>query len=293
MSTKPASSSQQSSTTQYTPEDRETKKKLYDAYTPSIGAGDWMTDYTGERLADPNAAQTGVWSGAEGFLDSLSAYKDIPMYGETGQALQGLLSGDTGDSPITDQQVGDYYRNVIENPARKTFATDVRPAVQEAYAGPGYWSSARANEESEAAQDLGDWLGTKRSELAWNASEANRTIEEAKAGRALSAVSPAMAYGSQPTQEASAKLGALGQVYGLGSAEQQQRQAELNLAIQQFAEQYNLTNPQDLEILMALVGQPYGSSSSSGNVSGAGLGYSLLNSFAGGFGNAYGTKLGS
>jgi hypothetical protein len=89
----------------------------------------------------------------------------------------------------------------------------------------------------EGAQDLQDWLGTKRGEFDWNIEQQNRAAQEAQANRALGAVGPAMQFGQMPTQEAKARLGGRSDVFAFAGAEQAQQQAQINTAIQKFAEE--------------------------------------------------------
>jgi hypothetical protein len=226
-------------------------QKGLDIYGPTLGQG--QASYPGTRVAPMTPTQTTA-ADVKGFLDQFAPYRDMPMYGEGIQALSGILSGTTGAAPITPEMAKTTFGKIFERPAMKRWSEDIRPSIQEAYAGPGYWSSARAKAEMEGSQDVADWLGTKEGQFMWDVEQANRQIEEAKAGRALAGLQPALQYGYAPTQEAQQKLAGRAGAYELSSVEQRQRQNEINAAIQRFAEENRLTEPEDLEILLRLIG---------------------------------------
>ncbi|TSA56098.1 MAG: hypothetical protein D4R45_01300 [Planctomycetaceae bacterium] len=139
-------------------------------------------------------------------------------------------------------QTEEYFQNVIKAPAMKSLQEDVLPAVKEAYSGPGYWGSARASEEARTTENTVADLNTARNQLSWDVNQANKT-------------------------------GAIQQLE-VGSLEQQQRQNEIDAEIQRFAEENAITDPQNLQILMALLGQSM--SSSSGSTDAAGMGWGAL-----------------
>jgi len=201
MSTSPSKS--KSTSTTYTPEQAQWMGKALETYGPELGKG--QVSYPEERLAPLTGTQQQAMD-VSGFLEGFAPYRDMPMHGETGQALSGILAGKTGAQKITPEMSKDLFSRIYETPAKKRYQEDILPGIQEAYAGPGYQSSARRRAQWESGQDLADWLGQKGGEFEWDVEQANRAIEEAKAGRALSAIQPGMAYGRQPTQEASARL---------------------------------------------------------------------------------------
>jgi len=231
--------------------------KALQLYAPQLGA---YEPYGGQRVAGLTGTQQEALGGAGGFLDAFSAGKDIPLYGEGGQALQGLLSGQTGAQPITPEMSQDLFSRIYEQPSMQRWQEFGLPGIKEAYSGPGYWSSARAGGEALGARNLSDWLGGKQGEFMWDIEQANRGVEEAKAGRALSALGILPGYAGMPTSEAQQRLAGRGGVFDFAGAEQRQEQAEINAAIQEFAEQYRIADPESMSILMALLGMPYGTS---------------------------------
>lgn len=223
-------------------------------YTPQLGS---YQPYQGDRVAGMTGTQTQALGGAGDFLNQFSAYRDIPLYGEGGSALQGLLSGQTGAKPISPEISSQFFSEMYEQPARQRYAEFGRPAIKEAYSGPGYWSSARAGAEAKGARDLGDWLGGKQGEFMWNVEQSNRAIEEAKAGRALSAVGQLPGYATLPTTEARNRLSGRAGVFDFAGAEQNQRQAEINAAMQSFADEFRIADPGTMDMLMRLLGFEY------------------------------------
>jgi len=170
----------------YTPEQREWVGKALSLYGEQIGKGE--TSYPGSRVAEFTPTQKAALGGTEGFLDKFSPDAPYPMFKETGAALSGILGGTTGAKKITPQETASFFKRAYEEPAAYQFSEYTRPLIREEYAGPGFWGSARAKAVTKAGEELGQWLGTKRGEIEWQAGEANRAIDEAKAGRALSAV---------------------------------------------------------------------------------------------------------
>jgi hypothetical protein len=265
----------------YTSGQKKVLGKALEVYGPTLGQGEKI--YQGERVAPLTETQTQL-ADVQGFIDKFAPYRDIPLFGETGTALTNIMSGEMGAKPITAEDTESYFQGKIATPAYKMYKEDVLPAVKEAYAGPGYWGSARAKAQTESAQDLADWLGEQRSGLEWDVAESNRQIEEAKAGRALSAIQPAITYGGVPTAEAQQRLAGRAGALELAGVPQAQQQTEINAAIQKFAEENRITSEEDMAILMNLLGLSYSKASSTG----AGLGYTALASLLGGAGQGFG-----
>lgn len=232
------------------------KKKALDVYGPTLGQG--QVGFPGERVAPLTPTQTQA-TDVQGFLDQFAPYRDMPMFGEGQAALSGILAGKTGAAPITPEATEQYISGAIADPRRKAFERFERPAIREEFAGPGFWGSARAKAVGERSQEMEDWIGEMGAQTRWDVEQANRQIEEAKAGRALAAIEPARAYAGEPTREATARLAGRAGVFGLSAEQQTQQQRQINAAIQTFAEEQRITDPENLEILMALLNmQPTG-----------------------------------
>lgn len=238
-------------------------KLLQDIYGPTAGAGQEV--YEGARVAPMTSGQTTAISGASDWSKYLTPTGDMPMYGETGAALSDILSGSRGADPYTKESVDTLFKTAYEAPAKKQWSEFTRPAIEEAYSGPGYWSSSRMEAEKRGAQDVADTLGAQYGELTYATDAANKAIAEAKAGRTAGALQTGISYGQAPTQNALAGIQGQQAIYGLTSAEQQQQQAEMNAAIQKFAEENRLTDPEDMQILLTLLGMSYSSAESKGS----------------------------
>ena len=136
----------------------------------------------------------------------------------------------SGGFTVTPEQTGEYFRDVVKNPRIKNFQEITNPAVKEAFSGPGFWGSGRATAQAKASQYLADELGTAWGNLNWDVQQAN-------------------------------KQGAI-QEFALGTTQQQQEQDVINSEIQKFAEENQITDPENLNILMNLLGMNVMSSSS-------------------------------
>lgn len=263
-------------------------KKLWETYSSKIGKGDPMADYPVDKLvAEMTPGQKSAISQAGGYLDLFgSVGKPVPLFGETGESLKGLLAGTTGAEYITPEATQNFWREYFVKPGQKALQENVLPAIRESFSGPGFWGSSRAKEQSEATQDLWDRLAEAKGELDWNSLLRNREVDEAKAQRALSAIGPALAYGAAPTEEALKKLGGVSAVYSLSAEEQQQKQRWLNAEMEKYKARFREMAPEDLEILMALLDRAYSSSAYSSWD--PGLGYvgasSALSALGGGMG---------
>lgn len=129
---------------------------------------------------------------------------------------------DNGGFIRTPEQTDSYFASAIKNPSLKNYNEITNPAVKEAFSGPGYWGSGRAGAEAKAGQDLADNLNTQYAQLRWDVDEVNK-------------------QGAQ-------------QQMSLGSMQQQQKQNQIAADMQKFAEENQITDPQNLSILMSLLG---------------------------------------
>jgi hypothetical protein len=103
------------------------------------------------------------------------------------------------------------------------------PLLREEFAGPGFFSSARAQETVRAGEDLASNLEAERQNLRRETEAINR----------------------QGVQS----------LFNFGAAQQAQQQREIDSEIQTFIEENRLTNPEDVAILTALLGLNFASSS--------------------------------
>ncbi len=182
-----------------------------------------------------------------------------------------------GAEPYTQQSVDELFKAAYQAPARKEWQETTRPTIQEAYSGPGYWSSARANAVAKGAQDLNDTLASQHAQLSYNADAANKELQESAANRALSSVASALSYNAEPISQALSGIQGTNALYGLASQEQQQNQAEIAANMQKWAEQNQITDPDVLNMMISLLGMDYRTGSSQNR--GKGLGYDAANNF--------------
>ncbi len=238
-------------------------------YGPQLGQN--QNVWQGQRVAPFSTLQETAVSGAGNYADMFSTPKEwagTPLFGKTGRALKGVLSGTTGAKKMGTQDVADYFKETAYDPTMRSLRKDLLPGIDESYAGPGFFSSARSHARSDAITDTRDLLATQHANLQWGVQNQNQALDEAAAGRTLAAIPQAMAYGQLPAQEiknnlsiAAQQIGGLNELFGIGSAQQTQQQAELQAQILKFAEDNQLTDPENLSILMTLLGLNYQTSS--------------------------------
>ncbi len=296
------SSKSESKSTAKDPSQTVLLKKTIDKFTPELDKGPDI--FPGGRVTPFSTLQEQAVSGAGNFAELFStpaiadpAQTNVPLNVETGQALGGILAGTTGAKPLGTEDVSSFFDRAIKDPTLKGFREDVIPGISEAFAGPGFFGSARSQEISKATQDVNEQLGAQRAALEFNVLQGNQQLQEAAAGRSLAAIPQALAFGRQPTDQiranldiASQQLGGLGEVFGFGKAEQTQAQAELQDEIIRFAEANQIVDPADLAIILSLLNLNFGAATSES--SGPGLGFSAVSGLAGGFGAGFGQALG-
>ena len=122
----------------------------------------------------------------------------------------------------TPEQEADLFKTAIEEPAKRRFSQETVPLIREEFAGPGFFSSARAQETVRAGEDLASGLESTRGQLRRETEDINRR--------------------------------GIAGLFDFGRQQQQQEQAQINAEIQQFIEQTRLTNPEDAAILSNLLG---------------------------------------
>jgi hypothetical protein len=251
----------------FLPEQATWMRNLLSTYGSQVGQG--QQSYGGDRVANLTGAQQNLLGSVGNWSQYLTPTTGGATYGQTGAALSDILSGQMGAEPYTEESVNQLFKSAYEAPTMKTWSETTKPEIQEAYSGPGYWSTARMNAVAKGAQDTADTLSSQYGQLRYGAEEANKALAEAKAGRALSAIPLAGDYISQPQQQALAGIQGTQSLYGLASAEQQQEQAEIASNMEQWMESQQITDPRVLETMLNLLGMNYNTAkgtSSSWNV---------------------------
>ena len=238
-------------------------------YGPQMGQNENV--WQGQRVTPFSDLQSTAISGAGNFADIFSQPTQVgtPLFQETGTALKDTLAGTTGAQKMGPQDVQDYFKTTSYDPTMQSLQRDVLPGIDESFAGPGFFASGRSHARGEAITDTRDLLAQQSAQLQWDVFGQNQAIDEAKAGRTLAAVPQAMQFGQVPAQEvqnnlgiAAQQIGGLNELFGIGSAQQTQEQAELQAEITRFAEENAITDPENLAILMGLLGLNFSSGSS-------------------------------
>jgi len=292
------SSKQQSSSEAKIQEQKDLLKTLIAKFTPEIDKGPDV--FKGDRVAGlTGLQQTGISSAGDiggAFTDPVSAkgFAGGPLAGETTSAVSDLLGGRLGAQEITPEQFGEFFKGSTADPARKSFREETAPAISEAFAGPGFYGTARSKEITKQKTDLEDRLTASLSAGQFANLQRNQQLAEAKAGRTQAAIPQAIQVGEAEAQTlrdnisiAASQVQGLKELIGIGAVEQTQEQTEIFAEIEKFAQENQLVDPDDLAILMGLLNMNFSSSSSSGRTSGPGLGFSAVTSFAGGLGKDF------
>ena len=178
----------QGQSTNYQPWQDELAKKIKDLYSPKLGAG--ANVFPGDRIADLTGLQTGAVGAGQNFLQTFSnpASQGNPLMAETGNAIGGLLAGQTGAQKITPEQTQQYFEGNIKDPAIRTLKQDILPAIDVGSQGGDFFGSNRAKGAIKAGTDVANTLVQQKAGLDWNVLQNNQGIDEAKAGRTQQAV---------------------------------------------------------------------------------------------------------
>lgn len=242
--------------------------------------------FTGERIAPLTTGQQAAISGVDPFLDVFAAQREIPFLGETGGALQGILKGELGADIITPERAQEVFQATRVTPRLRQFERFDKPLIEEQFAGPGFQSTARASAVTRGAEELGRDIASEREQFLFGTEQANRALQEARAGRTLSAIPLGAELATLPEQVATARLAGRGGVFDFLTTQQQQQQREIAAEREVFQEAQRFMDPEDFANLVALLGLQFSQSS------GVGTGYfesplstglkSALSSFAAG-----------
>jgi hypothetical protein len=143
----------------------------------------------------------------------------------------------------TPEQEAELFRTGISDPARRQFSQETVPLIREEFAGPGFFGSARAQETVRAGEDLASNLSQARSGLRQQTEDINRQ--------------------------------GVSSLFGFGGAQQQLEQQQINADMQRFIEQTRLTNPEDAQLLLQMLGMSFGTSSGSSSGFDVGIGGAL------------------
>lgn len=287
--------SSKSTSTNYEPWQSQLAQKIRDVYLPKLGAG--ANVYSGDRVADLTGLQTGAIGAGSNFLSAFSnpASQGNPLMDETGKALGGILAGTTGAQKLTPEQSQQYFEGYVKDPLVKSFKTDILPSIDVGSQGGDFFGSNRQKGYVKAGENLMDTLTQQKANWEMGVLQNNQAIDEAKAARTQTGINQGMEYSRLPAQQtldqvntALSQVSGLKELFGIGSAQQTQAQNEIVADIAKFAEENQLTNPDDLAVLMALIERNFSTSTSQSSGSGPGLGYNFLSSLGSGYGKGLG-----
>jgi len=107
------------------------------------------------------------------------------LYGERPgrmEAINRLMSGKPAYE-VTPETTEQLFQSGVKAPMMQEWREIGLPAIKEAFAGTGYWGSARATEQARGAETLATTLGAKRAELAYADEQARRASLESAAAR--------------------------------------------------------------------------------------------------------------
>lgn len=267
--------------------------KALGVYGPQLGKNE--NTWQGDRVAGFNDLQNNVMGSAKGVLQGFSGNQsvDTPLAGETGGAIANLLGGNTGAQKTSQADADRFFKDTAYDPTMRMLKNDILPTVDEGYAGGNFFGSARGKARDKVSTDVANSLAGEKANLDFNVMRNNQQIDEASANRTLNTLPAAMQYGTQPAQQtlnnlriAASQVQGMSDLFGLGSAEQTQQQREIEASMAKFAEDNQITDTENLSILLSLLNMNYSSSTSS--QSGPGLGFSGLSSMIGGAGQVAG-----
>lgn len=97
-------------------------------------------------------------------------------------AINSLLRG-TPAYDVNTEATRNYWENTLAPIQRQTFQEETLPMLRESFAGPGYWSSRRADAESDAIQNFGRDMAAQESNLYYQDELARRQALESAANR--------------------------------------------------------------------------------------------------------------
>lgn len=146
------------------------QKKLFKALAPQFlqGLTEGATNYPKQMFVPTTSEEQTYFDTIPQLASELGAYRanlSKPAY------------------EINANTTEQYYQKAIRDPALKEFANTTLPTINEAYSGPGYWGSARAQAIATGIGDVEANLATQRAELYYNDELSRRSSLEAAAQR--------------------------------------------------------------------------------------------------------------
>jgi hypothetical protein len=217
-----------------------------------IGAGQPV--FPGERVAPFTMGQQETLAGVQPFLDIFAAQRGVPFLGPTGGALQDILKGEVGGEILTPQRAEEIFQATRATPRTRFFERFERPLIEEQFAGPGFQSTARAQAVTRAGEELGRDIASEREQFLFGIEQTNRALQEARAGRALSAIPLGMEAAVLPERVGAARLSGRAGVFDFLTQQQQQQQRQIAAEQEVFREAQRFMDPEDFANLATLLG---------------------------------------
>ncbi len=274
-----------------TPEQKALAGKLIKEFEPAVGAGEKL--FPGAMVAPFTSAQQAALTAGEQFLPFFQprGTEEIPLFGETEQALKGVLTGTAGAQPFTQPQTESFISEAIAKPRRFTFENIIRPLTREEFAGPGFSGSARAQEVVRRGAETERGISEQSEQVRFGIEQFNKQLQQEKAQLALAATGQAQQFAQLPIRDALLRLTGTEELLNFASAGQQQQQAMIKESIERYKTGQRLVDTEKLQIMLALLGIDFttkteikgGGSSQAGLGSAVGAGIGLL------IGSSFGT----
>ena len=193
-------------------------KELIKKFSPEIDKGPDI--FPGDKLAGLSGLQQTGISAASDIGDAFTTptktagIGESPLFGDISKSTASLLdpiskttAGSTGGvgkvglsagpsniqagvatpgaEQLTPEQFDKFFRGSVSDPARKTFREETAPAISEAFAGPGFFGTARSKEIVKQKTDLEDSLRSESIRGQFSNLERNQQLQEAAATRDL------------------------------------------------------------------------------------------------------------
>lgn len=257
------------------------KKYLADMAGGTLDKG--ATRYPGQMYTPQTQQETNYFGQVDKNVQNADAYQ---------QALSQILRG-TPAYQVDPQVSKSYFENTIKPIYTKTFNETTLPQLNSSFAGPGFWSDARAKAMEKGISDFGLGLSAQESNLAYQDELARRQSLTEAFNRIPGAVSTATAIGTN----ASEQLGKSAEYSRAMSNEKVMSDLQRWLSGEPMIDPItgqsvrdDMNNPA-IKLAMSLLGITetlYGT-----DVSAGGVLYGFLSSGGSGFGQAVGNRVGS
>lgn len=245
-----------STSTSYMPAQKKGWSEIWGSdIKPFIGKGSMQ--FPGSVIPDLSPEQLRTIEAGTSFGDVFQPYKGSNLLDMAKYTSSQAMAGNLGAQPISFEQAGDYYKNVMERPAIENLNRYVIPGTKEGFSGPGYWGGERAKAETQARQDVFSGLGEQRAQLGWDVLGRNQQIAEAQATRQMAGAEQAKGFEMLPDQINLARLAGLSDVYKFATLPYQQQAAKLAETAKKYREGQQPTDSDILQMALTMIGMQF------------------------------------